>query len=308
MISRFADVRHAPDLDQSALLSLVASSVSWAQLGQGDLDVAYRVVDDGPLRVSLRRANLAFQLQARIESTRVTVAAVATPGSNTRWSGAPFDRECIAVNRNELDIRTTGPVTVSAIAVETSELQAAFPQSADAADLADKLTKTGVLRKPLDSTRLRAAVRSVCLSERRAPRSICGALVPLLATTLDDFDGYSVERSQRLNARFAAVRACESYMRQHLDATVTLLELSQMVRMRSRSLINAFEAVTGYSPMDYLKRLRLSGARRALQRAKQLPIRIIDVAADWGFWHMGHFTASYRSMFGETPSQTLRRG
>jgi len=81
--------------------------------------------------------------------------------------------------------------------------------------------------------------------------------------------------------------------------------LSQVSGMRSRSLINAFEAVTGFSPMDYLKRLRLNGVHRTLQRADRSRTRIIDIATEWGFWHMGHFTADYRAMFGQTPSGTL---
>jgi AraC family transcriptional regulator, ethanolamine operon transcriptional activator len=36
-----------------------------------------------------------------------------------------------------------------------------------------------------------------------------------------------------------------------------------------------------------------------------LRTRIIGVATDWGFWHMGHFARDYRAMFGESPSRTL---
>jgi AraC family ethanolamine operon transcriptional activator len=58
--------------------------------------------------------------------------------------------------------------------------------------------------------------------------------------------------------------------------------------------------------MAYFKRERLSGVRQALQRPHPAPIRVIDVATAWGFWHMGHFTTDYREMFGESPSETLR--
>ena len=61
----------------------------------------------------------------------------------------------------------------------------------------------------------------------------------------------------------------------------------------------------GFSPMDYLKRLRLTSVRSALLRADPRAMRVIDVAMDWGFGHMGHFAHDYRVMFGEAPSQTL---
>jgi AraC family transcriptional regulator, ethanolamine operon transcriptional activator len=96
-------------------------------------------------------------------------------------------------------------------------------------------------------------------------------------------------------------------MREHTGETITLLDLCQVSQMRSRSLINAFEAIRGLSPMEYLKRLRLSGVRRALQLANK-ETRIIDIATDWGFWHMGHFSKYYQAMFGELPSQTLLNG
>jgi AraC family transcriptional regulator, ethanolamine operon transcriptional activator len=94
-------------------------------------------------------------------------------------------------------------------------------------------------------------------------------------------------------------------MRENLDKSLTILDLSRLCRMRARSLINAFEAVTGYSPMDYLKKLRLSEVHRTLLRADASRTRIINVATDWGFWHMGHFARDYRAMFGESPSRTL---
>jgi AraC family transcriptional regulator, ethanolamine operon transcriptional activator len=42
-----------------------------------------------------------------------------------------------------------------------------------------------------------------------------------------------------------------------------------------------------------------------LLRADPRSTRVIDVATEWGFWHMGHFAHDYRVMFGEAPSQTL---
>jgi len=32
-----------------------------------------------------------------------------------------------------------------------------------------------------------------------------------------------------------------------------------------------------------------------------------EMAARWGFWHLSRFSSDYRTLFGETPSQTLRR-
>jgi AraC family ethanolamine operon transcriptional activator len=35
--------------------------------------------------------------------------------------------------------------------------------------------------------------------------------------------------------------------------------------------------------------------------------RVADIAIRWGFWHMGQFARDYRAMFGELPSETLKK-
>jgi AraC family ethanolamine operon transcriptional activator len=32
---------------------------------------------------------------------------------------------------------------------------------------------------------------------------------------------------------------------------------------------------------------------------------VVDIAAQYGFWHMGQFSKDYKNLFGELPSSTL---
>jgi AraC family transcriptional regulator, ethanolamine operon transcriptional activator len=299
------NVEHTASIEESKLVSLVNSSLTWAQLERGTLDVAYRVLAVPPLVVSTRTVNLACQVRANLEPGRVITGIVESPRAGALWLGHQVDSEMLAVGRTELDIRTTGPSTVLGIAVDQNQLQSRFPDSLDASDVMEGLGRDGAVRNASATTRIRKAIHSICANPARPPQSITGTLIPLLAETLKTLDRYSVERSECSKRRFAAVRACERYMRENLTASVTILDLSRFSGMRARSLINAFEAITGLSPMDYLKRLRLSEVRRALLRADRRRTRVINVAMDWGFWHMGHFARDYRAMFGEAPSQTL---
>lgn len=296
------NIEHTHFIDQSRLVSLVPSTVVWEQLQPGKLDVAYRVVQMAPLVVSLRSINLAFHGYAQMTPDRSGIMTLES-STEARWRGTPFDLSSIA-SGSELDVRTTGASTILGIAVDHRDLQRRFPNSLDASDLACHAARNSVSSNRGAAARLRSAVKYVC-AYQILPPSATGTLIPLLAATLEDIDAHSVERSHCLNRRYAAVRACERYMREHIDETVTLLDLSRACGMRSRSLINAFEAITGFSPMDYLKRLRLTAVRSMLLRADSRSTRVIDVATEWGFWHMGHFAHDYRAMFGEAPSQTL---
>lgn len=299
------NVEHTTLIDQSKLVSLINPSISWAQLERGRLDIGYRVAQVGPLVVSSRTSNLAFQVQAALQPGKTIIGIVESLGRGARWFGQEVDSRTVAVRRDELDVRTTAAATVSGIAVDRQELHAHFSDSLDASDLFGSLNQNRVSHDPIAAAQLRTAIRSICFGQVRPARLVIGTLVPLLAAVLRGLDHYAVERTATTNRRFAAVRACEAYMRDHLDESLTILDLSRVCQMRSRTLINAFEAITGFGPMEYLKRLRLSAVHRALRHGDRSRTRIIDVATDWGFWHMGHFARDYRVMFGESPSQTL---
>jgi AraC-like DNA-binding protein len=297
---------HTQFIDQAKLLSVVPTSVTWEQLEPGILDVGFRVLRIGPLVVSLRTVNLAVHAYVQVAPNKAGAMAVESR-SDAQWRGSTFDAAKLGIG-DEVDVRTTGPSTLYAIAVDQHELQQTCPDSLDADDLVDGLARNIVANRPSAASRFRSAVKAACAHDGALPPGANGTLIPMLAAVLDRIDDYSTERSHSLNRRYAAVRACDRYMRERIDDTITLLDLSRIAGMRSRSLINAFKAIMGYSPMDYLKRLRLSSVRSALLRADARSTKVTDVAMDWGFGHMGHFTQHYRAMFGEMPSQTLAGG
>jgi AraC family ethanolamine operon transcriptional activator len=71
-----------------------------------------------------------------------------------------------------------------------------------------------------------------------------------------------------------------------------------------RTLIYSFKDWFGMGPIAYLKLLRLNAVHRRLKEPRE-SVRIFDVAADFGFWHMGHFSTNYKRVFGVTPTQTV---
>jgi len=107
----------------------------------------------------------------------------------------------------------------------------------------------------------------------------------------------------RVTARKKLVdRACE-LMLTSTDEPLSMLEVCQRVGASRRKLNYCFQDVLGSNPVKYLRAVRLNGVRRDL-RAGQLSVQ--DVAANWGFWHMGQFSRDYKQQFGELPSATLR--
>jgi len=60
------------------------------------------------------------------------------------------------------------------------------------------------------------------------------------------------------------------------------------------------------SPIRYLRTARYEKVREALHRAEPGE-NVTEIAARWGFNHLGRFSVDYRRRFGENPSSTLRQ-
>ena len=82
--------------------------------------------------------------------------------------------------------------------------------------------------------------------------------------------------------------------------------LCQVAGVSERSLRNAFYDVRGMSPKRCAVRARLAEVRRALSDASGTRGAVTAIATDYGFFELGRFASTYKAMFGESPSATLR--
>ncbi len=106
-------------------------------------------------------------------------------------------------------------------------------------------------------------------------------------------------------SREKLVRTALELMWASLEEPLTLREICAAARCSVRTLIYVFNATFGMSPMKYFKIQRLNVAHRRLQSA-EAGARVFDIAADCGFWHLGHFGVDYKAFFGTTPRTTPR--
>jgi AraC-like DNA-binding protein len=88
---------------------------------------------------------------------------------------------------------------------------------------------------------------------------------------------------------------------------LNLLELSQIAGVSLRQLQHAFKTYTGMAPTQWLRLRRLNSARRELLSCTPTQTTVAEVAMNWSFWHLGRFSSSYRALFKELPSDTLKR-
>ncbi|MGE5171847.1 MAG: helix-turn-helix domain-containing protein [Rudaea sp.] len=108
-------------------------------------------------------------------------------------------------------------------------------------------------------------------------------------------------------SRRNVVDGAKAFMRAHIADPITVADICRQLRISRRTLQYSFQEVLGINPVRLLRAMRLNGARRDLRAGSRPRDTVQDIAARWGFWHLGHFVTDYKRMFGELPSEALGR-
>ncbi len=99
----------------------------------------------------------------------------------------------------------------------------------------------------------------------------------------------------------------EEFLEANPEQPLYLTEICAAIGVAERTLRFACEEHLGMGPIRYLHLRRMHLVRRALLRADPSTATVTRLATDHGFWELGRFSVSYRTLFGETPSESLRR-
>ncbi len=99
----------------------------------------------------------------------------------------------------------------------------------------------------------------------------------------------------------------EEYLEARSDRPVYLTELCAAIGVAERTLRASCEEHLGMGPIRFLTLRRMHLVRRALSRSDPSSATVTRIVTDHGFWELGRFSVAYRTLFGESPSETLRR-
>ena len=135
-------------------------------------------------------------------------------------------------------------------------------------------------------------------------------LSPLIASKVADLiiqTEYGCDETKVTNQTTQRVIAdITTYIKDTNSYPLTITELCQITHVSRRALQYCFEKGFGISPIQYIRECRLNEIRRLLLK-EESDIIIADLALDLGFFHIATFNAQYKDLFGETPTQTIKR-
>jgi AraC family transcriptional regulator len=95
-----------------------------------------------------------------------------------------------------------------------------------------------------------------------------------------------------------AVQRMQAFIEAHLNQPVTLHELAEAAGYSPWHAARMFKSLTGKSPFEYIRAVRLS---RAAVRLRDEAVRVVDVAFDFVFDSHEGFTRAFSKQFGVTP-------
>jgi len=239
---------------------------------------------------------------------------VGTSAGIALFRGQPVDADTVVTlgGNDELDFYTPRGFDILGLVVDAAALES-HARSVEHRDIHADCGGRGAV-KP-EPTRL-AALRSLLLSvlesvdanpapfqHRQTQRVLEQSLMSAaIAAVADD----RTAPKQPCSSRRHIVEAAKAFMHERIAEPITVADLCIALGVSRRTLQYSFQEVLGLNPVCFLRAVRLNGVRRDLKCAAPVT-SVQDSAAKWGFWHLGHFVTDYKRMFGELPSETLRR-
>lgn len=166
------------------------------------------------------------------------------------------------------------------------------PPSNDRAVLSARLT--GDIREAIDTL-------IDILHDPIATRALGPAtLTKLYFSVLLSEDGHTLKSLARSDSKLARISAAMRYMEQHLNVKVSMEELAAVSNLSLSAFHRAFKEVTGGSPLQYLKQLRLNTARNLMTHKGQ-PANV--AARNVGYESANQFSREFKRYFGLPPSR-----
>jgi AraC family transcriptional regulator, ethanolamine operon transcriptional activator len=225
----------------------------------------------------------------------------------------PISADTLAFQRGgiEFELLTPGDYAIFGVVVR-GEVLHRHAQAVEHADLIDRAGHAGVI--PIDMeqksrfctllTHALDETSNAALSDRARrdlQTSVLSSLFDLCSST--SLEPVAIPARPR---RQWIVSEARDYVLANRDRPVGVPELCEHLHVSRRTLQYCFQDVLGLAPANYLRAIRLNGARRDLCGAAPGERTVQDVAAAWGFWHLSQFATDYRKLFGVRPSETLK--
>jgi len=282
---------------------------------RGDFRVDIIQVHLNRLRIVRYRLSLPQVSAITIKPDRRVIGFLTeTPSPAAYYRGTKILPCDVVVNKSDVaHQRTEADLSGGSMSLPVDELNTEL-EAVIGCDFPEKLDSTVVRPSPLLMSRLLELHKGVGqlahdnpgileLSEVR--RALEKQLIHLMIRCLAE--GAGIETTTRGRRRNAIIARFEDFLAEHPDRPLYLCEICVGIGVAERTLRATCQEHLGMGPIRFLTLRRMHLVRRALVHAEPTETTVTRVVTDHGFWELGRFSVAYRTLFGESPSDTLRR-
>ncbi len=207
--------------------------------------------------------------------------------------------------------RYVAGVSFGALSVSTGDMARFFGPDSRFSEPTVWLVKSAFRTNPETGQASTHVLRSIMAGFERCAGKLGPSEAEYWKRAIIESACYAIANSERseifVSSPQRLVRRAQDYLDGSGDAPVHISELLSYLRVSRRALHRAFDEVLGIPPMRYLRQKRLCEARLLLQQGVATGITVAEVAFKQGFSDFSRFSAYYRALFGENPSETLGR-
>lgn len=112
------------------------------------------------------------------------------------------------------------------------------------------------------------------------------------------------EKAEEISENALLVKKLKAFVMEHVsESNISVEELCSVVNLSRSQLYRNLKAVTGFTPAEFVKEVKLRYARHVLENKK--PRTISEAAYAAGFSTPSYFTKLYRERFGQHPRDHL---
>lgn len=267
-------------------------------------------------RVSLRRCEEIVARVAHVELPpgKAVFTFLAGAGHGVFFAGSELQRNAIVRHAAGRDYyqRTMGRAPLASISLPLDDLaslpgmpefDAAPPPvsvtvlpSAHAMQRLLRLHEvaTGMVANAPEVLRQQGAVHGL-------EHALIGALQDCLVGACIVYDSAGQHGHEAIMRRFAGALDASSGL------TMFLPEMCAAIGVSARTLRACCHEHLGMGPKHFLMLRSMNLVRHALLAADCQVSSVTELATEFGFWELGRFAVTYRDLYGEAPSATLRR-
>lgn len=295
-------------------ISLRAWNHNYTQLSVGAFAGSIEEFELGSTIIYRESLNQAVMQSGTTAPEMILIGTILAMEGDAFYNGTSFDRPVVLTMLPERDFEFRSPITheivAASITVSDFESYAAVAECIPAEKILACLKPVSC--NSTASKKLSALFRlsaNACMQSLTDQQAILAAaeirsgIFECLADCSYSEELHKGGISRVAGNRVRIFRRVDQFIREHPGDPIDIETLCRVASTSRRTLQYCFETVAGVNPIAYLRCYRLNGVRNAIRQGAS-GRNTADIAADWGFWHHSNFSACYKQMFGELPSET----